>query len=94
MTKHELINRFLCVSFFGEEEHEAVYWLADKESTQDDVLKLQAYDCNLCGLPDMSKWNSKSWRNKNIEFVREATKDYDIEVWMDDMKVKNKGEKL
>jgi hypothetical protein len=96
MKKNELIKRFSGGIGVNSDERDYlnVNWLLDKDETSDDVLKLISYDANMYPLPDLSKWSSKEWRRENIYTCLDALKDFDIEVWLDDIKIKDKSELL
>ena len=48
----------------------------------------QAYDANLCPLPDASQWNV-DWLNKQVQFLNQViSKDFHGEVWLDDVMVR------
>lgn len=96
MKKDELIKRFAggIGVYSDESDYLNVNWLLDKDETSDDVLKLIAYDANMYPLPELSKWRSKEWQRENIYTCLDALKDFDIEVWLDDIKIKVKSELL
>ena len=48
----------------------------------------QAYDANLCPLPEASRWN-KDWLNRQAQFLNQViSKDFHGEVWLDDVMVR------
>jgi hypothetical protein len=72
----------------GEHRISTVEWLYDAIGSNDDRLMFQAYDANLCPLPDLSKWKRKEYIFKQIKKGLEFTSDFNGEVWMDDVKIK------
>ena len=92
MNKKELIETFRGGLAYGR-DYETVELLLDKKHTQDNKLCLQAYDANLIGLPSVSEWSTDAKKKLNDEVCRQ-TKDYNIDVYVDDVLIKQRKEKM
>lgn len=88
MNKQELIKIFKGGLSYGS-DYETVELLLDKKSTKDNKLCLQAYDANLMGLPPVSRWSADAKKELNNEVIRK-TKDYNIDVYVDDVLIKQR----
>ena len=88
MNKKELIETFRGGLAYGR-DYETVELLLDKEHTKDNKLCLQAYDANLMGLPSVSEWSTDAKKKLNDEVCRQ-TKDYNIDVYVDDVLIKQR----
>lgn len=67
---------------------ETVEFLLSKKLSSEKKLAFQAYDANLCPLPDASQWNI-DWLNKQVQFLNQViSKDFHGEVWLDDVMVR------
>lgn len=88
MNKQELIKIFKGGLSYGS-DYETVELLLDKKSTKDNKLCLQAYDANLMGLPPVSRWSADAKKELNNEVIRK-TKDYNIDVYVDDVLIKKR----
>lgn len=88
MNRQGLIEKFKGGLSYGS-NYETVELLLDKKSTKDNKLCLQAYDANLMGLPPVSRWNTDAKKELNDEVIRQ-TQDYNIDVYVDDVLVKQR----
>lgn len=88
MNKQELIKTFKGGLTYGS-GYETVELLLDKKSTKDNKLCLQAYDANLMGLPPVSRWSTDAKKELDDEVIRQ-TKDYNIDVYVDDVLIKQR----
>lgn len=69
--------------------YETVEFLFDEKESDELKLAFQAYDANLCPLPDASTWNKK-WLKKQSDFLDSAiSKDFIGEVWLDDVLIRS-----
>ena len=64
-------------------------WCLEKDESTDDKLQYYGYDANLYPLPDLSKTSEENQRKVIEEFKRIFAKD-NIEIWLDDVKIKAK----
>lgn len=67
---------------------EQTWYLEGVKSTKD-KLQYYGYDANLCPLPDLSKTSEENQRKVIEKFKRIFQKD-NIEIWLDDVKIKVK----
>ena len=88
MNKQELIKIFKGGLAYGK-GYKTVELLLDKKNTQDNKLYLQAYDANLMGLPSVSGWSADA-KNKLNDEVCKQTKDYNIDIYVDDVLIKQR----
>lgn len=88
MNKRELIEKFKGGLSYGN-DYETVELLLDKKNTKDNNLCLQAYDANLMGLPPVSRWSADAKKKLNDEVIRQ-TQDYNIDVYVDDVLIKQR----
>lgn len=71
-------------------------WLLDEENSTSDTLIFLGYDANLWPLPDFSKWPRKTvyqkkWYQKVVSTALERTKQFQGDVYLDDVLIR-KGE--
>lgn len=64
-------------------------WYLDEDEATSDKLQYYGYDANLYPLPDLSKSSEENQRKVIEEFKRIFQKD-NIEIWLDDVKIKAK----
>ena len=88
MNKQELIKTFKGGLAYGS-NYKTVELLLDKKSTKDNKLCLQAYDANLMGLPPVSRWSMDA-KNKLTDEVLRKTQGYNIDVYVDDVLIKQR----
>ena len=74
--------------FIVGEGFKTVEWLFSKENSTREKLVFQAYDANLCPLPDMSKWLKKYYIEKQIKKGLQVTEGFKGEVWLDDVQIR------
>ena len=68
---------------------ETVEFLLSKKLSSEKKLVFQAYDANLCPLPDASRWN-KDWLNRQVQFLNQViSKDFLEKVWLNNIMVRN-----
>ncbi len=68
--------------------YETVEFLLDEKDSNETKLMFQAYDANLCPLPDASTW-TKKWLKKQTKFLSNAvSKEFIGELWLDDVLVR------
>lgn len=72
---------------YGKHDIETVEWLFGEKESSDTKLVFLAYDANLCPLPEFSKWNETEWKQKQIDTALKVTKDFDGDVWLDDIMI-------
>ena len=68
------------------------FWILSRDSMSDNFLQFFAYDANLYPTPDFSTWKDNKFKQKQIKKALEFTKDFYGEVWLDDVKIKEKSE--
>lgn len=73
---------------YGESSMDTVEWLCNDAYISETELFFIAYDANLCAMPYFSTWNDTEWKQKQIDSALERTKDFDGEVWLDDVRIK------
>lgn len=88
MNKQELIKTFRGGLAYGS-NYETVELFLDKKHTKDNKLCLQAYDANLIGLPPVSRWSVDAKKELSNKVIRQ-TKDYNIDVYVDDVLIKQR----
>lgn len=64
-------------------------WCLEKDESTDNKLQYYGYDANLYPLPDLSKTSEENQKKVIEEFKRIFQKD-NIEIWLDDIKIKVK----
>ena len=64
-------------------------WCLEKDESTDNKLQYYGYDANLYPLPDLSKTSEENQR-KVIEKFKQLFKKENIEIWLDDVKIKAK----
>nr|DAW39288.1 MAG TPA: hypothetical protein [Caudoviricetes sp.] len=64
-------------------------WCLEKDESTDNKLHYYGYDANLYPLPDLSKSSEENQRKVIEEFKKIFKKD-NIEIWLDDVKIKTK----
>lgn len=64
-------------------------WIYEKSESTKDKLQFYGYDANLYPLPVLSKTSEENQR-KVIEEFKKIFKKYNIEIWLDDVKIKAK----
>lgn len=57
-------------------------WFYNKEYSNDDRMVFQAYDANLCPLPDIKTWKPHAIK-ETCEKVAEKFKDCEKEIYLD-----------
>ena len=66
-------------------------WCFEEKLSNENKLVFYGYDANLFPLPNLSERNDKSnqmWVEQAKEEALELTKDFNGEVWLDDIKIK------
>lgn len=69
--------------FFTEE------WLFQEGLSSDTKLVFYGYDANLYATPNFSERPDTDWKDKVVKRALEFTSEFDGEVWLDDVCVKN-----
>ena len=64
-------------------------WCLEKDESTDNKLQYYGYDANLYPLPDLSKTSEENQR-KVIEKFKQLFQKDNIEIWLDDVKIKAK----
>lgn len=64
-------------------------WCLEKDELTDNKLQYYGYDANLYPLPDLSKTSEENQR-KVIEKFKRIFEKENIEIWLDDIKIKAK----
>lgn len=64
-------------------------WIFEESESTKDKLQYYGYDANLYPLPDLSKTSEENQR-KVIEKFKQLFKKDNIEIWLDDIKIKAK----
>lgn len=64
-------------------------WCLEKDESTDNKLQYYGYDANLYPLPDLSETSEENQR-KVIEKFKQLFKKDNIEIWLDDIKIKAK----
>ena len=79
---------------YGENPIETEEWLYDENSSKN-KLRFLGYDANLCPLPNLSTRPkndyNKKWSEKLNKIALEYTKDFQGEVWLDDVLIKERN---
>ena len=63
-------------------------WLFDEENTTENKLVFMGYDANLYPAPNFSTWKEGKWKQKQIDAALRRARDFEGEVWLDDVKIK------
>lgn len=66
-------------------------WCFEEKLSNENKLVFYGYDANLFPLPNLSErtnYGDKMWVEKAKEIALELTKDFNGEVWLDDVKIK------
>lgn len=69
--------------------YEAQTWYLEEDESTKDKLQYYGYDANLCPLPDLSKTSEENQKDV-IEKIKKLFKKDNIEIWLDDIKIKAK----
>lgn len=69
--------------------YESQTWILEEIESTKDKLQFYGYDANLCPLPDLSKTNEEN-QKEVIEKIKKIFEKENIEIWLDDVKVKAK----
>lgn len=69
--------------------YKAQTWYLEEDKSTNNKLQYYGYDANLCPLPNLSKTSEENQRKVIEEFKRIFQKD-NIEIWLDDIKIKAK----
>lgn len=69
--------------------YKAQTWYLDEDESTGNKLQYYGYDANLYPLPDLSKTSEENQR-KVIEKFKQLFKKDNIEIWLDDVKIKAK----
>lgn len=88
MTNQEIFEKFSGGFFIGD-GYATIELLVNDKVRSDNILKLWAYDANLMPMPDFSTWRDEG-RKEVIDYVLRRTKECNIEIWVDDMKIKER----
>lgn len=64
-------------------------WCLEKDESTDNKLQYYGYDANLYPLPDLSETSEENQKKVIEKFKRIFQKD-NIEIWLDDVKIKTK----
>lgn len=67
-------------------------WLLSKERSSQNKLVFLGYDANLCPMRDFSERIKNKDSKKVIQVALERTKEFNGEVWLDDVQIKEKVE--
>lgn len=91
MTKEELKQKYKIGFVVCDKKCYAcdVEWLFDEKASTSESLHFLAYDANLWPMKDFSTWKGQGWeKDKHIKAALQRTCDFDGEVWLDDVKIK------
>ena len=80
-------NRDFAVS--GDQPFETVEWSMSEDSTEEKAVFF-AYDANFCPLPNFSEWKKEEYKEKHRKKALEFMKGFKGEIWLDDVKIKEK----
>lgn len=69
--------------------YKAQTWYLEEDESTDNKLQYYGYDANLYPLPGLSKTSEENQR-KVIEKFKQLFKKENIEIWLDDVKIKAK----
>lgn len=69
--------------------YKAQTWYLEEDKSTNNKLQYYGYDANLYPLPDLSKTSEENQR-KVIEKFKQLFKKDNIEIWLDDIKIKAK----
>lgn len=69
--------------------HQTQTWILEESESTKDKLQFYGYDANLQPLPDLSKTSEKNQKDV-IERVKKIFAKDNIEIWLDDVKIKAK----
>lgn len=70
-------------------DYETQTWIYEESESTKDKLQFYGYDANLYPLPDLSKTSEENQKDV-IEKVKKLFKKDNIEIWLDDIKIKTK----
>ena len=70
-------------------DYETQTWIYEESESTKDKLQYYGYDANLCPLPDLSKTSEENQKDV-IEKIKKLFKKDNIEIWLDDVKIKTK----
>ena len=59
-----------------------------KKNTTESKLVFMGYDANLYPTPNFSTWTESDWKQKQIDIVLRRARDFEGEVWLDDVKIR------
>lgn len=76
-------------SVSGDHPIETIEWSMSANSTEEKVVFF-AYDANFCPLPNFSEWKDEEFKEKQREKALQFMKGFKGEVWLDDVKIKDK----
>ena len=63
-------------------------WLFDEENTTENKLVFMGYDANLYPAPNFSTWKKGKWKQKQIDAALRRARDFEGEVWLDDVRIR------
>lgn len=66
-------------------------WLFQKDKSNQSKLVFYGYDANLTAMNPFSAWNDTGWKQGVVDRALEFTKDFEGEVWLDDVCIKKGG---
>lgn len=69
--------------------YKAQTWYLEEDESTGNKLQYYGYDANLCPLPDLSKTSEENQKDV-IEKIKKLFKKDNIEIWLDDVKIKAK----
>lgn len=72
----------------GKHDYDSQIWISKESESTKDKLQYYGYDANLYPLPDLSK-TSKENQNRVLGNMGNKFKDINMEIWLDDIKLKN-----
>ncbi|MGM0199678.1 hypothetical protein [Enterococcus sp. DIV1314a] len=74
----------------GDKPYMTEEWRFQKNQSNNKKIVFYGYDANLCPMSAMSTWPETKWKKKVINIALKLTKDFKGEVWLDDVRIKNK----
>ena len=63
-------------------------WLFDEENTTENKVVFMGYDANLYPTPNFSTWKKGKWQQKQIDAALRRARDFEGEVWLDDVRIR------
>lgn len=99
MDRGELLEKFeggFTVDFYTGSRWDYILteeWILNRDGTDEDNLRFWGYDANLCPMKDFSTRKDKCC-DEVVNKALKITKNINVNVWLDDVKIKSKVTKV